>query len=276
MIERPDRLIYLSSGMHRDGDSSLRRHRLARATFGTGFRPTAIPSSTSQRSSAAIAARWPDVRANVVDPGWVPTRMGGPHAPDDLTLGHTTQVWLATSDDPEAATSGGYWHHRHTERPAPAVQDSVFQQALLDELAQLTGLCARRNLKGFIPVPRSIATTTTVDRDGMLEFIRPRHHVTLVTTPASMDHHSSHPSPPGSTHTGGWSSPATRNGPRSSTHDATRSGPRCSSPTNGTGHGSTSADGSRFSTSPPPWNHSWTTTGRSPASTPTGTTTARP
>ena len=31
-------------------------------------------------------------------------------------------------------------------------------------------------------MPRSIATNTTVDRDGLLEFIRPRHHAALMTT----------------------------------------------------------------------------------------------
>lgn len=30
-------------------------------------------------------------------------------------------------------------------------------------------------------MPRTIATNTTVDRDGMLEFVRPRHHMVLVT-----------------------------------------------------------------------------------------------
>jgi PPOX class probable F420-dependent enzyme len=30
-------------------------------------------------------------------------------------------------------------------------------------------------------MPRSIATTTTIDRDQMLEFIRPRHHMLLAT-----------------------------------------------------------------------------------------------
>jgi PPOX class probable F420-dependent enzyme len=30
-------------------------------------------------------------------------------------------------------------------------------------------------------MPRTIATTTTVDRDGLLEFVRPRHHFVLIT-----------------------------------------------------------------------------------------------
>jgi PPOX class probable F420-dependent enzyme len=33
-------------------------------------------------------------------------------------------------------------------------------------------------------VPRAIATTTTVDREGLLEFLRPRHHAILMTTRA--------------------------------------------------------------------------------------------
>ena len=34
----------------------------------------------------------------------------GPRGPDDLRLGHLTQEWLATSEDPDAHTSGGCWH----------------------------------------------------------------------------------------------------------------------------------------------------------------------
>jgi PPOX class probable F420-dependent enzyme len=33
-------------------------------------------------------------------------------------------------------------------------------------------------------VPRTIATTTDVDRDALLEFVRPRHHMVLLTTRA--------------------------------------------------------------------------------------------
>jgi hypothetical protein len=76
--------------------------------------------------------------SNAVDPGWVPTRMGGPGAPDDLQLGHRTQAWLAVSDDPDARTTGGYWHHQQPQRPAAAALDETFQEALLGELAQLT------------------------------------------------------------------------------------------------------------------------------------------
>jgi len=88
--------------------------------------------------AAAVARMWPDVFSNAVDPGWVPTRMGGPGAPDDLRLGHLTQEWLATSQDPDALTSGGYWHHQRRIEPHPAVRDLRFQRELLDDLARFT------------------------------------------------------------------------------------------------------------------------------------------
>jgi NAD(P)-dependent dehydrogenase (short-subunit alcohol dehydrogenase family) len=86
--------------------------------------------------AVGVARLWPDVLSNAVDPGWVPTRMGGPGAPDDLRLGHLTQEWLATSDDADARTSGGYWYHQRQIEPHPAVHDRRFQDQLLDELAR--------------------------------------------------------------------------------------------------------------------------------------------
>src|SRR6266516_3498728 len=89
--------------------------------------------------AVTIARRWPDVLSNAVDPGWVPTRMGGRGAPDDLRLGHLTQEWLATSNDADARTSGGYWYHQERIEPHPAVRYQRFQDQLLDALARFTG-----------------------------------------------------------------------------------------------------------------------------------------
>jgi NAD(P)-dependent dehydrogenase (short-subunit alcohol dehydrogenase family) len=131
------RLIYLSSSMHRGG-----RADLSRADW-SGQRRTASYSDTKLYVTAlmaAVARRWPARLAHAVDPGWVPTKMGGPSASDALALGHVTQAWLATTDDPEAMVSGRYWHHRRTERPHPAVHDERFQDELLAALAERTGV----------------------------------------------------------------------------------------------------------------------------------------
>jgi len=137
LIRRPHRLIYLSSGMHRSGRPNL---------AGTDWRGGHASGSYSDSKlfvstlAAAVARLWSDVFSNAVDPGWVPTKMGGPNAPDDLRLGYVTQAWLATSDSAEARTSGGYWHHRRRLEPHPAVHDLDFQGRLLDALANATGV----------------------------------------------------------------------------------------------------------------------------------------
>ena len=139
-IERPARLVYISSGMHRGGDRSLRDLDWASRPW-RGEQAYSDSKLFVAALAFAVARRWPEVCSNVVDPGWVPTRMGGPSAPDDLELGHTTQVWLAVSDEPAATgSSGGYWFHRRRQAPAPAVSDVGFQDALLDELSRLTGV----------------------------------------------------------------------------------------------------------------------------------------
>ncbi|HXR74137.1 SDR family NAD(P)-dependent oxidoreductase [Actinocrinis sp.] len=138
-LRRPARLIYLSSGMHRGGDASLRdldwtarRWSWMQAYSDSKLFVTAL--------TFAVARAWPEVLSNAVDPGWVPTKMGGPGASDDLELGHRTQEWLATSDDPEALVTGGYWFHQRRQTPAAAAEDADFQNRLLEELARLTGV----------------------------------------------------------------------------------------------------------------------------------------
>jgi NAD(P)-dependent dehydrogenase (short-subunit alcohol dehydrogenase family) len=88
----------------------------------------------------AVARHWPDVMSHAVDPGWVPTRMGGAGAPDDLEEGYRTQTWLATSDDPSAVISDGYWYHRKRQAPAAQAADPAFQDELMVSLADLTGI----------------------------------------------------------------------------------------------------------------------------------------
>jgi NAD(P)-dependent dehydrogenase (short-subunit alcohol dehydrogenase family) len=139
LIERPRRLVYVSSSMHRSGTSALhdiewrtRRWNSSQAYSDSKLYLTAL--------AFAVARHWPEVLSNAVDPGWVPTKMGGAGAPDDFEQGYLTQTWLAVSDDPAATVTGRYWHHRRPLTPAAEVEDSVFQDQLSSKLAELTGL----------------------------------------------------------------------------------------------------------------------------------------
>ena len=134
IMRKPRRLIYVSSSMHRQGSPTLR-----------GFTPQTARASYEDSKlyittlAAAVANRWADTVSHAVDPGWVPTRMGGAHATDDLEAGHITQVWLATAGDIDPCT-GGYWYHRQPQRPHPAAQDPACQTKLITALEAHTGI----------------------------------------------------------------------------------------------------------------------------------------
>ncbi|MVT64964.1 SDR family NAD(P)-dependent oxidoreductase [Bradyrhizobium pachyrhizi] len=137
LIERPARLVYLSSGLHRGGEGSLddldwkkRSWDSAKAYAESKLHAVALAS--------ALARRWPQVLSNAVDPGWVRTRMGGAGAPVDLQTGQKTQAWLAVSDEPSALVSGRYWHHMRQQEPAGEAVDPGFQYKLLDKLQGIT------------------------------------------------------------------------------------------------------------------------------------------
>jgi NAD(P)-dependent dehydrogenase (short-subunit alcohol dehydrogenase family) len=129
LMYQPKRLIYLSSGMHLSGRPEW--------TDRPAYSDTKLHVLMLAK---ALARKWPEVKANAVDPGWVPTRMGGKGAPDDLEQGYQTQVWLATSHEPAALVSGLYFHHGKPARYNRSADDRSRQDELLAHCARLTGV----------------------------------------------------------------------------------------------------------------------------------------
>jgi NAD(P)-dependent dehydrogenase (short-subunit alcohol dehydrogenase family) len=139
LIERPDRLVYLSSGLHRGGEGSLddldwtkRAWDAAKAYAESKLHVVAL--------AFALARRWPKILSNAVDPGWARTRMGGSGAPVDVDTGQRTQTWLAASADPAALVSGCYWHHLQQQPPASEATNPDFQDQLIEKLSRMTGV----------------------------------------------------------------------------------------------------------------------------------------
>lgn len=135
LITKPGRLVYLSSGMHRNGQANLDGIQL------DGGRVSYSDSKLHVvMLCMAVARHWPDVYTNAVDPGWVPTRMGGSGAPDDLQKGYETQTWLAASDDSGAKVSGRYFFHQRESRFNPQAADVRLQERLLGLCGEITGI----------------------------------------------------------------------------------------------------------------------------------------
>jgi NAD(P)-dependent dehydrogenase (short-subunit alcohol dehydrogenase family) len=139
LIQRPKRLVYLSSGLHRSGDESLkdlawkdRPWQGQQAYSDTKFHDVLL--------AFAIARRWTNVFSNALEPGWVATKMGGAGATDDLDAGHRTQVWLAVSNDPAATVTGQYFYHMRLREPKPATRDTERQEKLIEACKGFSGV----------------------------------------------------------------------------------------------------------------------------------------
>ena len=139
LIVRPKRLVYLSSGMHDHANANL-DDILWRKRRWDGSSAYAESKLYDVMLAFAVARLWPDVLANAMTPGWVPTKMGGASAPDDINQAHLTQAWLATSDDGAARTTGRYFYHLKQREPNPMARDVALQDRLIAICQQISGV----------------------------------------------------------------------------------------------------------------------------------------
>jgi NAD(P)-dependent dehydrogenase (short-subunit alcohol dehydrogenase family) len=139
LIERPKRLVYLSSGMHRHADANL-DDILWRKRRWNGSQAYAESKLHDTLLAFAVARRWTDVLSNALEPGWVPTRMGGSGAPDDIEQAHVTQAWLAAGDDPKAQVTGKYFYHLKRMEPSRRANDPALADRLIAICAEVSGV----------------------------------------------------------------------------------------------------------------------------------------
>ena len=143
LIERPEKLVYLSSALHQHADANLddilwkRRHWNGPAAYAESKLHDAM-------LAFAVARRWPEVLSNALEPGWVPTKMGGPGAPDDMDQAHLTQAWLAAGDDPKAQVTGRYFYHLKRMAPNPQAEDPALQDRLIAICAEISAVALPR------------------------------------------------------------------------------------------------------------------------------------
>jgi NAD(P)-dependent dehydrogenase (short-subunit alcohol dehydrogenase family) len=139
LIEKPARLVYLSSGMHRRASAILNDLTWEKRSW-QGAEAYAESKLHDVLLAFAIARRWPGVLSNALEPGWVPTRMGGPGAPDDMDKAHRTQAWLAVSNDPGARVTGEYFYHMRPRTPSPVVYDIALQEQFVEVCQRFSGV----------------------------------------------------------------------------------------------------------------------------------------
>lgn len=134
LMDKPKRLAYISSGMHRSGTVDIEN----------------LPASRYSDSklhdiilAKAFARRWPDVESNAADPGWVPTKMGGRYATGDINLSIETFVMLALGEGAAKGKTGKYFASARESRCAKIADDFGLQDELLEELEKISGVALR-------------------------------------------------------------------------------------------------------------------------------------
>ena len=139
LIDKPKRLIYVSSGLHKSGDASLKDLTWESKRW-NGFQAYSDSKLHNVLLANAVSRHWPDVLSNSISPGWVATKMGGAGAPDDLNAGAVTQVWLATSEDAKARVTGKHLYHQRPESTHSAANNVKTQEAYLAECERISGI----------------------------------------------------------------------------------------------------------------------------------------
>jgi NAD(P)-dependent dehydrogenase (short-subunit alcohol dehydrogenase family) len=139
LINKPARLIYLSSGLHRQSNDNLDDLDWKKRRW-EGYRAYADSKLHNVILAFAAARKWKEVYANALEPGWVATKMGGPGAPDSLEEAPKTQAWLAVSNDPGARVSGKYFYHMRQSPFNPLAKDEHIQDKFLQQCEKFSGM----------------------------------------------------------------------------------------------------------------------------------------
>lgn len=87
--------------------------------------------------SNAVARRWPDVVTNSLDPGWVPTKMGGAGASGDIGAAVKTYLMLIKG---ESNSTGKHFYSSAEKAVKAEALDTTKQEKLLEIYEKITGV----------------------------------------------------------------------------------------------------------------------------------------
>ncbi|KAJ4310564.1 hypothetical protein N0V94_008382 [Neodidymelliopsis sp. IMI 364377] len=143
LVNKPRRLVFLSSGMHQSGSADL-SDPLWASRGESGFSDSAAYCASKLHNilfAKAFARRWPDVQSNSLDPGWVATKMGGSSASGSVDAAVETYVMLAEGEEQDAKKTGQYFRPgKKIDQPLSAANDEQLQDKLLEICEKFSGV----------------------------------------------------------------------------------------------------------------------------------------
>jgi NAD(P)-dependent dehydrogenase (short-subunit alcohol dehydrogenase family) len=143
LINQPKRLVFLSSELHYSGSTNM--DDVLWLQRGEGRYDGMAAYSASKLHNVlfakAFARRFPEVKSNALDPGWMPTKMGGGSAPGNFDDSIASYVMLAEGEEALAKKSGRYFTPGKKEDTPQNVTDDVgAQDKLLEACAEFSGV----------------------------------------------------------------------------------------------------------------------------------------
>lgn len=131
LMERPKRLVYVSSGLHSGGKPRLD------SLEGSEYADSKVQVIMVAK---AFARRFKGVESNAVDPGWVPTKMGGQSATGDIEATIKCFAMLALGEGDAKGKTGKYFYNSTEASCLKVTDDEVAQDGLLKRLAEISGV----------------------------------------------------------------------------------------------------------------------------------------
>lgn len=141
LMEKPKRLLYVSSGLHMGGDASLRD--VGWVERGSDFKPSQAYNDTKMHNvllANAVAKAWPEVQSCSLDPGWVRTKLGGEGAPGSTDAPARMMAAFAAGESVAGAQSGVYLNPGGVGSPHEATGKAEKQAQLLEIYEGISGV----------------------------------------------------------------------------------------------------------------------------------------
>ncbi|CAG7918142.1 unnamed protein product [Penicillium olsonii] len=133
LMDRPKRLLYMSSDSHYGGDNSLRNVKTSHSYGDSKLHDMMLAN--------AFARRWGDTQVVSMHPGWVRTKMGGSMAPGGI--GKPTKAlaeWAIGVGELAKLRTGCFFSPGGEERPDKAAGDVGKQEELLEICQEVSGV----------------------------------------------------------------------------------------------------------------------------------------
>ena len=140
LMEKPKRLLYLSSSLHMSGDANLEdvtwakrweRHDAMQAYSDTKLHDVML--------AEAVARRWPDVQSCSLDPGWVKTKMGGSGAPGTTEKPAGAIAEFAAGTGVTSGQTGVYFNPSGIQKPHKGALRDEQQDRLITLCEEMSG-----------------------------------------------------------------------------------------------------------------------------------------